>query len=205
MQNPKPDHARALKHFNKNDLKIYAILKKTNLEKWFQKRSKLQYFEALCRSIVGQQLSVKAAETIWNRFYALFPDRPLSPQQVLDVEVSILRGVGLSHSKSQYVKNIALAFQNQQVTVEFLSAADDSVIIERLTQIKGIGRWTAEMFFIFTLSRQYVFSMGDLALKKAFSQVFEIESPTPAQISKVTSRWEPFRTYASIALWESLG
>ncbi len=204
MQNPKPDHAAALEHFRNHDSKIYTILEKTNLENWFEKRSDLQYFESLCRSIIGQQLSVKAAETIWQRFQALFLNGPIFPQQVLDTDELTLRGVGLSGSKSQYVKNIAEAFQNKQITSELLTSADDETVIEHLVQIKGIGRWTAEMFLMFTLARPNIFSMGDLGLKKGFALVYEIENPTLEQIKQQVVRWEPYKTYGSIALWERL-
>ena len=204
MQNPKHDHGAALAHFRKQDPKIYTILEKTNLENWFERRSDLQYFESLCRSIIGQQLSVKAAETIWKRFHELFTERPITPQLVLEAEEATFRGVGLSGSKSQYVKNIATAFEKKQITTELLATADDETVIEHLVQIKGIGRWTAEMFLMFTLARPNIFSMGDLGLKKGFALVYEIENPTPEHIQQVISRWEPYRTYGSIALWERL-
>ena len=115
-----------------------------------------------------------------------------------------LRDTGMSWAKTKYVKNIAEAYLKKSVQFDELHKLPDSEIIIQLTSIKGVGNWTAEMFLIFTLGREDVFSFGDLGLSKGFSRLYLIDNPTQDQIEKVVSKWIPFRSYGSIALWHSL-
>jgi DNA-3-methyladenine glycosylase II len=169
-------------------------------------RPHTNYFQSLVEAIVSQQLSDKAAITIINRFKALFPciDFP-SPKQVLRKKDSALRSAGLSGAKVSYIKNIAQAIENK--TVHFTDAAKltDEEIIEMLVKVKGVGRWTAEIFLIFSLGRRDVFSFGDLGLRNAVKKLYSLrQDPSLKQLHKLSSRWRPYCTCASLYLWASL-
>ena len=151
-------------------------------------------------------MSDKAATTIVNRFKALFGgvDFP-SPKQVLRKSDSDLRGVGVSGAKASYIKNLAMAMEDKTVHFTDIAKAKDEEIIEMLVKVKGIGRWTAEMFLIFSLGRLDVFSFGDLGLRNAVKKIYSLrQDPSPKQLQKVSSRWQPYRTCASLYLWASL-
>ena len=115
-----------------------------------------------------------------------------------------LRNAGMSWAKVNYIKNIAEAYIKNAIQFDKFHILPDSEIITQLTSIKGIGNWTAEMFLMFTLGREDVFSHGDLGLRKGFTKIYKIENPSKDQIENVTSKWKPFRSYGSIALWHAL-
>jgi DNA-3-methyladenine glycosylase II len=169
-------------------------------------RPHTNYFQSLAEAIISQQLSDKAATTIINRFKALFPgaDFP-SPKQVLRKSDSDLRSVGVSGAKASYIKNLARAMEDKTVHFTDVAKATDEEIIEMLVKVKGIGRWTAEMFLIFSLGRPDVFSFGDLGLRNAVKKLYSLrKDPLPKQLQKISSRWQPYRTCASLYLWASL-
>ena len=163
------------------------------------------YFIDLINSIVGQQLSMKAGDTIWARFAALFKGKPLNPQTVAQKTVEELRTSGVSNSKAQYIKNVGDAFLHHHVTLEKFPDMADEQIIEELVKIKGVGKWTAEMFCIFSLGREDIFSMGDLGLSNALIKMYGGKKPfTKTAIERITNKWSPYRSYASLLLWKSL-
>jgi DNA-3-methyladenine glycosylase II len=164
-------------------------------------------FYALLRAIAHQQLSGRAAETIMGRFHNLFPNvlHP-APEQVLAVEDTILRGVGFSRPKIKYIKDLAARALAGTVPNhdEVLTLADE-VLIERLTEIKGIGRWTVEMLLIFKLGRMDVLPIHDLGIQKGFMITYrKRRMPKPEAILKYGERWRPYRTIASWYLWRAV-
>lgn len=159
-------------------------------------------FAALASAIVGQQLSGRVADVIWNRLKTLMGGGA-TPEGILAADDADLRGIGLSAGKARYVKALAEAVTGGAVQLESLEALDDEAIIETLTAVKGIGRWTAEMFLIFTLGRSDVFSCGDGGLQRAVQKLHNVE-PTKVNLLRVSERWKPYRTYASLYLWRTL-
>lgn len=160
-------------------------------------------FLTLARSIIGQQISVAAAQAVWNRFEASMPK--VTPNQVLLMDAEILRGAGLSYRKIEYVKDLADHFQNQGLAKKKWHSLEDEVIIKELTSIRGIGRWTAEMFLIFNLKRPNVFPLDDIGLLRAISiNYFSGEKVTRAEAREVAENWAPYRTVATWYLWRSI-
>lgn len=168
----------------------------------FDDRSEKLY-EELVESIIGQQLSGKAADTIFKRFLKLFGDNKFpTPQKLLKTDVEKLRSAGMSYSKASYVKNIAQAFKNGDLDIKTLRKLSDEDVRKELIKIKGVGNWTAEMTLIFTLKREDVFSLGDAGLRRAIKNLYGIEKD--ADILKLSETWKPKRSYACWYLWKSL-
>lgn len=164
-------------------------------------KSTEHFVSELCETIVSQQLSVKAASTIWSRAKLLVDDWD-NPKQILECSNEALRGAGLSGQKVSYVKNIALGMIEGVLNPLSYSSLSESDIIAELVQIKGIGIWTAEMFLIFTLGKQDVFSIGDLGLRNAIK--LHYGDLNPSEMLALSEKWSPYRSYASLVLWKSL-
>lgn len=194
-----------LNHLKKNDPVLYEwALRIPKLEKVVQ-RAEDEYFYRLVRAIINQQLSTKAAETIRGRFDELFGGKPIKPENTLLISQEQMRAVGVSNSKAIYIRGLAEAFTNKIVDITLFAAAENEVIITELTKIKGIGRWSAEMFLMNTMGREDVFSHGDLGLRRAIQKIYGFKKePTEKQIEKIVKNWTPYKTYACIILWESL-
>lgn len=160
------------------------------------------YARELFASIVSQQLSTKVADIIWNRFSELVQS-PDNPKIVKKFTVEQLRSIGLSNQKASYILAIANGVTDGTVKLDHLDELDDESIINELVQLKGVGRWTAEMFLIFTLARPDVFSIGDLGLRNAVDKLYEKEL-TAVDISELSQTWSPYRSLVSLALWHSL-
>ncbi len=164
-------------------------------------------FTTLARSIVGQQISVKAAQTVWERFLGLLEgaSRPLQPGRVLALDVPSMRAAGLSARKVEYLCDLAQHFESGTVHVREWLHMDDEAIIDELVAIRGIGRWTAEMFLIFHLLRPNVLPLDDLGLLKGISQnYFSGEPVSRAEAREVGEAWAPFRSVATWYIWRSL-
>jgi len=161
------------------------------------------YFWSLCRSIIYQQISGKAAKTISDRFLALFRSGiNIQPREVLDIDINSLYSVGLSRQKASYMKNIAEAFGNKLINDENFLMMNDEEILKQLTMIKGVGKWTAEMFLIFTLRRSDVFPVTDLGVQKGFQIVYDLdELSTIEQMNEKAEKWKPYRTIVTLYLW----
>lgn len=163
-----------------------------------------EYFWALCSSIIGQQLSEKVAPQIEARVIVVL-NNDLSPRNILTTDKELLRGAGLSYSKIQYLKNVAGAWQSGEIHSEQLLKWSDADVIDHLVRIKGVGRWTAEMFLIFTLGRPDVFSVGDYGLKRAMMLAYNLPKETrPEVFLTIATEWQPKRSLASRILWKSL-
>lgn len=161
------------------------------------------YFKALTRSIIYQQLSGRAAKTIFSRFKSIYSNNQFPiPKQVLETDIETFRESGLSYNKSFYIKNIAQAFLDEPDVYDNLSKMNDKEIIDRLTKVKGIGLWTAQMFLMFTLNRPDVFPVTDLAIQKGYKSYFKLNDlPKPNDMTKRSEIWIPYRTTVSLYLW----
>ena len=161
------------------------------------------YFWSLCRSIIYQQISGKAAQAISERFINLFPSKKkLTPKQVIEADINDFYNVGLSKQKSNYIKNVANAFYENIIDENSLSSLSDINIINTLTSIKGVGPWTAEMFLIFTLKRPNIFPLTDLGIQKGFKIFFSMdEMPSIKFMEDESRKWEPYKTIVSLYLW----
>jgi len=164
-----------------------------------------EYFRALVESIISQQLSAKAADTIFRRFVGLFPEPFPEPRDVIAVPEKTIRSIGVSLQKISYIKNLARAVDTGKINFPRINELSDQEVIATLTRIKGIGPWTGEMFLIFSLARPDVFSFGDLGLKNAIRQLYRLRGdPTKKRLEQITRRWRPYRSLACRYLWASL-
>lgn len=174
------------------------------------KSRRTNHFRSLVESIVSQQLSVKASDTIFGRFVELFGMKASgkffpTPEQILKMPDAKLRKVGLSGSKVKYIKDLAQKVHKKEVQLNRLHRMSDEEVIEHLVQVKGIGRWTGEMFLMFSLTRPDIFSHGDLGLRNAIKKLYKFRKPpSTKQIEKIVSKWSPHKTLASRYLWKSL-
>jgi DNA-3-methyladenine glycosylase II len=160
-------------------------------------------FVTLARSIVGQQISVKAAQSVWNRFEAL--PRRMTPAAVLKLKVDDMRAAGLSARKVEYLVDLALHFDSGRTHVEQWRGMDDEAIIGELVAIRGIGRWTAEMFLIFHLLRPDVLPLDDVGLIRGISlNYFSGEPVSRSEVREVAQAWAPWRSVATWHMWRSL-
>jgi DNA-3-methyladenine glycosylase II len=168
-------------------------------------RSEGTHFDTLIRSIVYQQLSGKAAATIHGRVQQLFSvDLPL-PRQIIDIDHDVLRGAGLSNQKARYVKNLAQHVLDGTLPVESLHELTDDEIIAALTQVKGIGRWSAQMFMMFRLVRPDVLPDLDLGVQKGIQRAYGLRKlPTPKRVLEIGVKWAPYRTLGAWYMWRVL-
>ena len=191
---------KALNHFKKSDPILYELAK--SIDPIVLERSP-NHFIRLVRAIVGQQLSVKAASTIFGRFEKLFK-KEINAKEILKLKDDDIRACGISYPKIKYIKDLADKVQTKQVLLETLETADEDFIINHLTQVKGIGVWSAEMFLMFALARPDIFSVGDLGLRNAMIKLYGLTKPTNEKLLKMSKKWSPYRTYACRILWQSL-
>jgi DNA-3-methyladenine glycosylase II len=162
-------------------------------------------YGALLRAIVGQQLSTKAARTIYLRVVDLFGGKTPSPEQLLEASEEDLRGCGLSGRKTEYVRDLASHVISGELELDRLGELGDEEVIEEIVAVRGLGRWTAEMFLLFHLERPDVLSGGDLGIRKAIQIEYGLEEmPPPKRVIEIGEAWRPHRSLASIYLWESL-
>jgi len=159
------------------------------------------YFNALSKSIIYQQLSGKAARTIYNRFLGLFDNNLPKPEDVIKVDIPTLRSIGISQQKSNYISGLAEYFANDGSTIDFESLSDIEVGDE-LIQIKGIGQWTVDMFLMFTLYRTDILPVADLGIQKGIKILFNMKNlPSKEYMIKKSKPWQPYRTVACWYLW----
>jgi DNA-3-methyladenine glycosylase II len=162
-------------------------------------------YGALLRAIVGQQLSTKAARTIYLRVLDLFDGKTPAPEQLLDATVEDLRGAGLSGRKVEYIRDLASHVLSGELELDRLDQLSDEEAIEEIVAVRGLGQWTAEMFLLFHLERPDVLSGGDLGIRKAIQIEYGLEEmPSPTRVIEIGEPWRPHRSLASLYLWESL-
>ncbi len=186
----------------KKDPKLAKIMK---LVGEYQIRTSRNYYESLVEAIITQQLAGSAAKAISNRFRSLYGKLFPKPIDVINTSDSKLRKTGLSRMKIEYIKELSKAIEAKKLKMRSISKLSDEEVVEQLTQIKGIGRWTAEMFLIFSLGRMDVLAVGDLGLRIGI-QLYNSadELPNAAEFEKLGERWRPYRTVATWYLWKSL-
>jgi DNA-3-methyladenine glycosylase II len=192
-----PTMAELIERVGKVDLE-------TRLERRAEERPGDAY-GALLRAIVGQQLSTKAARTIYLRVLDLFDGRTPSPEQLLEASEEDLRGAGLSGRKVEYIRDLAAHVLSGELELDRLDELSDERAIEEIVAVRGLGRWTAEMFLLFHLQRPDILSGGDLGIRKAVQIEYGLEEmPAPAEVLEIGEPWRPQRSLASLYLWESL-
>jgi DNA-3-methyladenine glycosylase II len=164
------------------------------------------HYGALVRSIVGQQLSTRAARAIFARLTERYGGRTPTPQEVLDDDPDAMRvAAGLSHAKVRYLRSLAECILDGTLQLDKLDALPDEEITAELTAVKGIGRWSADVFLMFHLQRPDVLPVGDLGIRKAVMRFYELPSlPGPAAIEKIAEPWRPYRSLACRFLWRAL-
>jgi DNA-3-methyladenine glycosylase II len=159
----------------------------------------------LCYSIMSQQLSTKVASVIHKRFLKLFKGKP-SPEQILAIPFETLRSIGLSGAKSRYIHNVARFAIEQGMEQRVFDKMDDESLIEHLTRIKGVGRWTVEMLLMFTLGREDVFAVDDLGIQQAMIRLYKLDPANKKKLKedmlRISLNWSPYRTYACLHLWQ---
>jgi DNA-3-methyladenine glycosylase II len=176
-----------------------------SLEARRRRRPQVDAYGMLLRSVVGQQLSAKAAATIYGRVLELFGGATPRPEQLLEVEPERLREAGLSGRKVEYVRDLASHVLSGELELDRLSTLSDEEVTAEITAIRGFGVWSAQMFLIFFLERPDVLPTGDLGIRNAVKAVYELdEVPDPAELTRIAEPWRPNRTLACIYLWESL-
>ena len=160
----------------------------------------------LCASIMSQQLSTKVAKVIHNRFLQLYGGKEPTPQQILDTPFEKLRGIGLSNAKVNYIKNVAQFELESGMDHKKLQKMSNDEVIEYLTAIKGVGRWTVEMLLMFALGREDVFSVDDLGIQTAMIRLYKLDIPEKKklreELQRIAEKWSPYRTYACMHLWK---
>jgi len=162
-------------------------------------------FESLARSIVYQQLSGKAAATIFGRFVAAAGGEPLTPRKVLRLSFDEMRSLGLSSQKATYVRDLAEKTASKEIVFDQFEAMTNDQIMASLIQVKGIGVWTVQMFLMFSLRRPDVLPCGDLGIRNAVQKAYGLKGPaSPAEIEKIGANWRPYCSIASWYLWRSL-
>ena len=192
---------KATAHLKKVDPVMAEVIQKVGTYKGWP-ASQGSHFDAVARSIVFQQLSGKAAGTIHGRFQGLYGGRTPLPAELATTSDQQLRAVGLSRQKSAYLKDLGARVTSGELPIETLHELTDEEIISALTQVKGIGRWTAQMFLMFRLSRLDVLPDLDLGVQKGIQRAYRLRKlPTPERVKKIGGKWAPYRTVASWYLW----
>ena len=201
MSKPPKYWHKAKKILSKKDPVLKKIIKKFN--KGFLKTRNNPFF-SLCRTIVGQQISTKAADSIWIKFENKCKKK-ISPRTVLKLSRSTLRSVGLSKQKIGYLKNVALSFRNKSFNIKELKKMNDDLAIEYITQLKGLGVWSAQMFLMFNLNRPDIFPTKDIGLIRAISKNYNTSYP-PSQrfLNKISKLHSGYRTVFTWYMWRSI-
>jgi DNA-3-methyladenine glycosylase II len=199
-----PDTRRAVAHLKRADPTLAAVIARVGPCR-FEPRAEGTHFEAVARAIVYQQLSGKAAGTIHGRFHALYGDRAPDPAELLATSDEALRGAGLSRQKVGYLRDLAARVEAGDVPLADIEALGDQHIVDALTRVKGVGRWTAQMFLMFRLGRPDVLPDLDLGVQNAIQRAYGLpKRPTPKDVVRIGEKWRPYASVASWYLWRSL-
>jgi len=165
------------------------------------------YYEELAGSIISQQLSVKAAATIWQRFLALYGGSMPTPAQIIETDIEDIRKVGASYAKARYIQDLAFHILDNKLDLAHIATLPNDVVIEQLTAIKGIGEWSAHMFMIFCLGRLDILPWGDLGVRKSAQQLYGLHAlPTKPEMIALAEQnnWHPYESVAAWYLWKNL-
>jgi DNA-3-methyladenine glycosylase II len=197
----------ALTHLRKADRVMAALVKQHGpLDEYQRRRGRPgDAYGALVRSIVGQQLSTKAARTIYERLTELFDGHTPTPRELLETDPEGIRAAGLSRPKVAYLRDLAEHVEDGELDLEHLAELPDDEVSAQLTAVKGLGQWTADMFLIFHLGRPDVLPVGDLGIRRAAQIEYGLDDlPDPAQLDRLAEAWRPYRSLACLYLWRSL-
>jgi DNA-3-methyladenine glycosylase II len=204
---PKLDVERGTRHLRRKDPVMRELIKRLGkLDPEQRRRGRpADAYGALLRSIVGQQLSTKAARSIYGRVAGLYGDRTPSPKELLATDPEKLRTAGLSRAKVEYMRSLADHVLSGELELDRLDELSDEEVSAELTAVKGLGQWTADMFLIFHMGRADVLPVGDLGVRSAARSVYDLdELPKPAELTEIAEPWRPHRSLASLYLWRSL-
>lgn len=194
----------ALEHLATNDPALKRLIE-TYPAPTFKKHD--NYYQELVDSIIGQQLSVSAARAIETRFKALFEDQFPTPEQILQVDIETLRGVGFSRPKARYVQDLAQKILDGEVRFDMIDNQSNQEIIDELTKVKGIGEWTVHMFLMFCVARLDVLPIGDLGIRNGVTKLYNLNAQaTPEEVRIIAEKnnWRPYESVASWYVWQSL-
>ncbi len=193
------DFSEALQHLSEVDARFAALAAEHGTPEW---QPHTNYLQALSRAIIYQQLSGKAAGTIYNRFLQLYGSEFPTENQLLETEHATLRSVGLSNNKALYLKNLNTAFINGDVEPDQLPMLSDAEISKKLTAIKGIGQWSVDMFLMSTLGRPNILAVGDLGIRKGMQRFYQLgDLPTPTVMRQYATPWQPWRSLGCWYMW----
>ncbi len=194
---------QGIEHLIINDKQLSTIIKKFGKCNIHKHRN---YLNALLSAIIGQQLSIKAASKINERFNNYFGMKP-DPKEIVLTDDLIIQKLGLSKAKTQYVKDLCIKIIKKELSLAGINSKTDEEVIETLTKVKGIGVWTAQMFLIFTLGRLNVLASGDLGIRKGVMNIYKLSTlPTPEDVEIIAkeNNWNPYNTIACIYIWKNL-
>lgn len=201
---PPNPHTKAVRFLKKADPVLASVIDRAG-KCTLEPRVEGTHFDYVVRAIVYQQLSGKAASTIHGRFLELLDKKKPAPAQILEIAEPDLRKVGLSGQKAKYIRSVAEQTHSGQLAIEQLHELSDEDIIAALTQIKGVGVWTAQMFLMFRLGRPDVLPIGDLGIQKGVQLAYGLRKlPKPDRVQKIGKKWAPYRTVGSWYMWRLL-
>ncbi|MDW7684989.1 MAG: DNA-3-methyladenine glycosylase [Bacillota bacterium] len=193
-------NSAAIIHLSSVDTKLAALI--DNIGE-YTLLLRTDYTAAIIRAIIGQQLSVKAARTIWHRLEQLCGG--VTPDAILSVSEEELRQAGLSKAKACYAKDFSMKVQSGEINFESLCGLEDEMVISTLTQVRGIGKWTAEMFLIFSLGRPDILPVDDLGLQRSIMWLYGLpDTPKRSELFELGQLWKPFRSVATLYLWDAV-
>jgi len=199
MAQKKPSRKAILKHFDLRDPVMAATIREKGAFKLSRNRN---YFLVLCKTIIAQQISTQAAESITHRFQSLFQGHNVTPEKIARLSSIRLKQVGLSRQKVKYLKDLSAKFLDRSIRTHRLAYQNNEEVVEALTSVYGIGRWTAEMFLIFSLNRIDVLPLGDLGLKAGMQKIYNMRSlPSPKKMLALGEKWHPMETVATWYAW----
>lgn len=199
-----PNHRKAINHLKKTDPVMADVIARVGRCDLVP-RADGTHFDAVVRAIVFQQLSGQAAGTIHRRFQELYGGRDPKPKELLRTPDEKLRSVGLSGQKTRYLKDLAARVDSGECPIDSLDELSDDAIIEALTAVKGVGKWTAQMFLMFRLGRPDVLPDLDLGIQKGIKRAYRLRKhPVPKRVLRIGAKWAPYRTVASWYLWRLL-
>lgn len=195
---------KAEKHLSKDPI-MGKLIKEYDLKSWPEIKTTPQHlFAEIIETILGQQLSGKAANTIIGRFKDIYGGKMPKPNELLKTKDQVIRDCGTSWSKVAYIKNVAKAVEENELHLNKLSKMSDEEVRSELIKIKGIGDWTAEMILMFTLRRSDIFSTGDMGIQNAMQKHYKVKKGDFKKMEKIAKQWQPYRSLACRYLWRSL-
>lgn len=202
MKKPVKDKIDPVKYLAQADPVLGQLIQKIKRPKW---KLETDYLRNLVETIINQQLSDKAANTIIGRFNMLFRKLPYTPEDILLFSDDAIRRVGISYGKVSFIKDLAKKTQTQTLDFANIHQYSDAEVVDHLIQVKGIGKWTTEMFLMFSLGREDIFSFGDAGLRAAIEKLYPVRKPLPLETAKkISDKWRPYRSWACRYLWASL-